>query len=149
MQVFNRFTWELSGGRRKIEARITAGLMEEMESVMLSSRDAQMCSTVPDSWRRRKDLSGNEVWMRVIRIEDGWGRKTHYLLGSYNQWQARYSQVTHLKNNIILSHSLSNTFSHCEWFNFTLKPFFTFRNPGTSEKEAKQCYIKWCGCLAP
>lgn len=36
-------------GGQKIETRITAGLMEEMESVMLSSRDAQMCGTLPGS----------------------------------------------------------------------------------------------------
>lgn len=54
------FDVEGKRGRQKTEARIPAGVMEEMESVMLSSRDAQMCGTFPGSWRRRKGLSGNE-----------------------------------------------------------------------------------------
>lgn len=57
---FSMFDVEGKRGRQKTEARIPAGVMEEMESVMLSSRDAQMCGTFPGSWRRRKGLSGNE-----------------------------------------------------------------------------------------
>jgi len=38
----------------KLESSITAGLMEEMESVMLCSRDAQMCGILPGSWRRKE-----------------------------------------------------------------------------------------------
>lgn len=64
--------WECRKGKQNTEARNTVGAMEEMDAVILSSRDAQMCGTVPGSCWWRKDLSGNEPWM-MVSSATAWG----------------------------------------------------------------------------
>lgn len=96
---------ELGERRRKIEARITAGLMEEMGGgdVIL-----QRCTDVRRSSRLLEEKEGFEwKWtlndgsqcdcrreLQISFITDSWGWTPDCLLGSNNQWQARYSHVT-------------------------------------------------------